>query len=457
MSTTEVSLRGWFALIVAGANFLVVFDSTGLSAAFPSIELAFPDVPRSTLAWLSSGFSIPLASLLLLAGKLADRYGRRRIYLGGVALFGLGGIAATASVSIWMLIAARVVQGSGGAMMVATAVALALPEFPVSQRGRAVAVFGSVGATLALISPLVSAVAVGISWRAVFVTGLPICLAVLIVGPRVLSEHPPVQEPEPLDVIGVIVGTGAVALLALGLLQSPLWGRTDLRTVSAIAVSAGLFAIFIRRGRTHPNPIMDLTLFSDRRYATATISQMGTQLAIFAFFFSIPLFVVNIWGWSQLRAGAMIAISLGLVYSSLAFGRYADRHGYRRLLISGGLVISLGMVWWITMLGSRPSFLLLLPGLVMLGLGQGMVGSIVTSAAMVTVPDHALARANAVHQTTRRMAHAVGVVAVVAILGDRDSESVMRFRWVWGLILAGNLFASIVATGYRDPPKLTKG
>ena len=177
------------------------------------------------------------------------------------------------------------------------------------------------------------------------------------------------------------------------------------------------------------NPLLDLTLFEDRRFATANLSQAGTQMAIFTWFFTTPLFLINVWGFSALAGGAAVAIGMVASFVSIPVGSWSDRHGYKRVLIAGGLVSVAGMAWWVSEVESEPNYWSgYLPGLVLFGIGAGMVGIVVTNAGLATMPEDSLASANAAFQTVRRLAGAIGVALAVAILGGRENDSVAAFR-----------------------------
>src|SRR5215213_10009662 len=285
------SRRPFAALLVASGSFVVVLDTFAAAVAFPRIEESFPDTPRTTLAWMSSGYSIALASLLLTAGKLGDRYGRRRVYLYGMAGFGVCAVLSALAPTPAFLITARVLQGCAGAMMISTSIALALMEYPPQRRGVAMGWIGVMGSLASLAGTVLAGniIDIGGSWRWVFLVTLPIAVAVLITGPRYLQEARSQSAQEgPLDVIGVFLGAAASGLLTFAVLQSGAWGLTDRRTLVLVAVALVAGALFVWRCSVAPEPLLHLHLFRHRRFLVATVSQLGSQFAIFAFFFWTP-------------------------------------------------------------------------------------------------------------------------------------------------------------------------
>ena len=446
------SRRPFLALLLASCSYVIVLDTFAAAVAFPKIEEAFPDTPRTTLAWLSSGYSIALAALLLVSGKLGDRYGRRKVYLRGMAVFTLGAVLSAISPTPAFLIAARVIQGGGGAMMVSTSVALALLEYPPERRGVAMGWNGLIGSLASLLGPVLAGnvIEFGGSWRWVFLASTPLCVAVLVLGPRFLQETQAASaQSEPIDLAGVAVGVTATALLTLGVIQSGSWGWNDPRTLATLTVALALMALFVWRCRTSPAPLLRLEIFEQRRFLVATVSQLGTQLGVFAFFFTTPLFLVNVWGWSTAGVGWALAIPLVVSFVSVPTGRFADRHGFRGVLVVGGLVGAGSMVWWLMAVGEQPEFFTqLLPGLLLYGFSLGMVGITSAAAALAGLEADELAMANSAFQTTRRLAQTLGTAASVAILGNRSADSLSSFRWVWVLNGVGFLFSGVVALWY---------
>ncbi len=432
--------------------FTIILDNNAANVAFPFIERSFPDTPRSTLAWVSTGFSIMAASLLLVSGKLADRMGRRRIFLLGMTVFVTASTLTALAPTPSLLIAARLVQGAGSALLTSTAIALLLPEFPPDKRGLALGIWGTFGSAGAAAGPTFGALAIeASSWRLVFLLNVPIAVVVLIVGRRILRDDRPEAAVGHLDVFGTVTGTLGIAALTFALLQGPRWGWRSVAVLGIAAACVVLLGVFFTWCHRSANPLLDLTLFHDRGFATANLSQAGTQMAIFTWFFTTPLFLINVWGFSALAGGAAVAIGMVASFVSIPVGSWSDRHGYKRVLIVGGLVSVAGMAWWVSEVESEPNYWSgYLPGLVLFGVGAGMVGIVVTNAGLATMPEHSLASANAAFQTVRRLAGAIGVALAVAILGGRENDSVAAFRNIWLLIGGGYLFSVLAILAYPD-------
>ena len=176
------------------------------------------------------------------------------------------------------------------------------------------------------------------------------------------------------------------------------------------------------------------------------MSQLGSQFSIFALFFWVPLFLSNVWDWSPSGIGWVLAIPLVVSLISLPVGHYADRRGYRGVLVLGGLVAAGSLVWFLVTTGDEPDFALrMLPGLLLFGVGIGMVGITAASAALAGLEAASLATANSVFQASRRIVQTLGVAVVVAVLGDRSADDVGSYQMVWIICIVGFVLSSIVA------------
>ena len=428
--------RAWVALGVASSTVvLIILDSGFVSLAFPELEEEFADTDRSTLSWISSGYFISLASLMLVTGRLAERVGRRRVFIGGLATYAFGALAMAVSAAPLLIIAARLVQGAGAAALTPVSLAIALKEFPMSRRSTAIGGWAVIGGTSGVVAPTVGAVLVdGFGWRAPFVLLAALLVLVALVAMRILDADQPTDVPSAIDLPSVPLAVTAVGAAALVLTKARSWGLFDQRLVVSLAVAVIAGAMLLHRSRSAPGSLIDLSLFTIRSYSVGSVASVFTQTGFFAFFFTAPLFFTEVWGYSVLAAGLALAFHQAVAaLVGLPLGRLADRVGVSRIVGFGGLVAALSFVLMITLVDTTPNLgLAILPAFVLGGVGTMANGAFTTSIALREIDDDALTRASSGYYVTRRLASGLGVVIGAAILGDASStESLGDFRVVW--------------------------
>jgi EmrB/QacA subfamily drug resistance transporter len=432
----QVPRRAWYVLLLTSfGQFFVIFDSTVLNVAFPSIERSFPDVPRSTLAWTLTSYSITTASLFLLAGRLADLFGRKRIFLLGIAIFALGSLGAGLAPTVGVLIATRVIQAVGGALMVPTSIALALPEFPPERRSLAVGVWGSIAALAGGLGPPLGAAVIELGgWRWVFFINVPALAVVVLLGRNVLRESQAEHSGIRLDVAAIPFGTAGLALLTLGVLEGNSWGWTSRAVLGCLVGAVALLGVVVMRSARHPEPLLDLELFRRRRFTAASTGSMLFNLPVGGFWFCAPLFMQTAWGYSVLKSGlAIMPTPVVLFFTATLAGRISDG-GWMKPVIALGItfnVVAMLGLWFF--LDETPNYWTgYFPWAIVYGLSLGLAWSTLTGAALVGVEANQFGIANGTNLTFRTIGGAVGVALVIAVLGSAgEAGSVAAFHRVW--------------------------
>ena len=309
--------RRWQVLLVtAVAVFMSFLDTTIVNIAFPDIRASFPESSLSQLSWILNAYNIVFAAALIPAGRLADRFGRRRFYFLGVFIFLAASVACGAAGSVGMLVAARGVQALGGAMLVPASLGLLLPEFPLERRATATALWGATGAVAAATGPSLGGLLVAWQgWRAVFFVNLLIGLPALLPARRLLRES---REPHTAvpDALGALLLGAGVGALALGIVQGPQWGWSSPRIVGSFIASAALLAAVLRRSTRHPVPVIDLSLFRVRSFAVANAGNFVFAVGFFGLLLCNVFFLTGVWHYSTLRAG--VALTPGPLMAALA-------------------------------------------------------------------------------------------------------------------------------------------
>lgn len=422
--------EAWYALFITScAQFFVSFDATALNVGFPSIERSFSSVPRTTLAWTLTSYSIGTASLLLLAGRLADLFGRKRVFLIGISVFALGSLAAGLSPHVGLLIASRAIQAVGGALMLPTSLALALPRFPVSRRSLAVAIWGSFAALAGGLGPPAGAglIALG-GWRAIFFLNIPVVIVVVILGRRFLEESSDLRKGVRLDLVSVPLGSIALASLTLAVLEGEKWGWTSGPVLALFLGALALFVIVVLRSRTHPEPLLDLALFRRRRFTGAAVTTFLFNAPISGFWFATPLFMQTIWGWSVLKSGmALVPTAVTVFIVANIAGRLSDRGMIKRTVTLGIVLVIVSGFGMYFVLGEKPNYWSgYFPFSVLYGLALGLAWSTITAAALIGVEPQRYGAANGAVVTFRTIGSAMGVAMVIAVSstgGERGSAA----------------------------------
>lgn len=437
-----------FAVTVAGA-FVVALDLSIVNVAFPSINASFPEASTTQLSWVLSAYSVVFGALLLGAGRIADRSGRRLWFLRGVAVFTLGSLLCGIATSPWLLIGGRVVQAVGAALLMPASLALLLDSTAAPLRAQAVAMWGGISALAVATGPSLGAVLIDSGgWRWAFFINLPVLIVVSIVTRRVVRES--VVGGPPPDLLGVILLSLAVAALALGITQSDEWGWTSPAVLGALAASVVLGAAAVQRARVHRAPAIDLTLFENRTVALANAATVAYAVGFFAMLLANVLFLTSVWEYSTLKAG--LAITPGpLVVALLSrhTGALAARVGYRPVLVAGSLVFAVAQLWSVFLMPIEPDYLgRWLPASLLTGLGVALTFPVLSAAAVAGLPPERFGVGGAVNQTARQMGAVLGVALLVAIVGTPTSpdEALEAFRRAWLMTTVASLASAAISS-----------
>ena len=440
----------WKVLLVTSvAVFMGFLDVTIVNIAFPDIEASFPGTSLAGLSWILNAYNIVFAALLVPAGRLSDRLGRRRMFFVGVSTFLAASVVCGLAPSVEVLVAARVVQAAGAAILVPTSLALLLPEFPLEQRATATALWGAAGGIAAATGPALGGVLVAAtSWRSVFFVNLAIGLPALIPARRLLRES---REPNPgplTDILGIVLLVAGVGLLSLGIVKGQDWGWGSAPVVASIVASALVLAAFAARSARHPAPVIELGLLRVRSFAVANAGVFLFALGFYAVLLANILFLTSVWGWSVLRAG--IAVTPGPLMAALsatAGGRLADRYGQRVVALPGGLLFAAGCLVFATRTGATPHYVSeFLPATLLTGTGVGLSFAAWGSAAVAELPPSRFATGSAISATSRQIGAVLGIAVLVAVIGTpRPEDAVSTFHTAWVLMALPATAAGLMA------------
>ncbi len=453
-----MSRRARVAAIVSVGVFVASLDLFIVNIAFPDIQRDFAGTSLASLSWVLNAYAIVFAALLVPAGRWADRTGRKRAFLGGLALFTLASAACAAAPSIGVLITARVVQAAGAAVLMPASLGLLLPEFPPEKRGLAIGLWAAVGGTAAAAGPVIGGLLVELSWRWVFLVNIPIGIAAIVAGTRVLHEIREEGAERP-DLVGAGLLTAAVATLIGGIIEGPDWGWADGRVLGLFAVALVLSVAFVVRSGRHPVPVVEPALLKVRAFAAANVAGVFFFIGFSAMLLGSVLWLTEVWGETALGAGLKIAPgpSMAALFA-VGGGILSGRIGPRAVGAVGALLFGLGGVWWATHLGATEHYASdYLPGMLIGGAGVGLVNPALAGAATAQLPPTRLATGSAVLTMSRQLGSALGVALLVAVLGTPSPSAVVdTFDHAWWMMVAA-AFASAAAFTFVGSLKAHEG
>ncbi len=444
---TTITRQAWLALgVTTLVTFLVVIDISAVNVAFPSIQEDL-STDRATLSWIISGYNITVGALLLASGRLADSIGRKKVFLPGVALFMVGSALCGLAGSVGLLIAARLVQGVGGAVVAASSFAVMLPEFPPARRSTAIGFAGATGALGAVVGPALGSVLIeAFDWRAIFLINVPLSLVVLLVAPRFLRESKDPGATGRIDLLGVLIGTLSVALVMFGIVQSEQWGLGDPRIWALVVVGIMLLPVLIRRSRHHPEPLLDLDLFAYRSFSSASAGVVFYGFAFTSGALVNSIVLQDLWQQDLAIVGlAFVPGPLLAAFISPLTGSVADRVGHRWVLAIGCVLCAIGYGALVVALGEEPSvWSRFVPLSLVAGAGIGLTVATWSSAGLSDIPPSKFGVAGATANTIRQASYALGISVSITLLATGvDEFDLAAYRWAWTWIAACYLLAAV--------------
>jgi EmrB/QacA subfamily drug resistance transporter len=406
-------------LIACTGAFLAFLDTTIVNIAFPDISASFSGADRDALSWVLDGYFVVIAALLVPAGGLADRYGHKRIFLLGVAGFTTASLLCALAPTLETLIAARVLQGVGAALIAPTSLAIVLDSFPPERRAAGVGIWGAAAAAAAATGPTLGGALVELNdWRLVFLVNLPLGAAIVWFGSRELIARPPRDSRLP-DLPGAAMLAASLALLTLAIIEGNEWGWAEVPTLACFAGAALLLAGVVARSTRHPRPIVEPALFADRAFRIGNLGTLLFSAAFFSIVLGNVLFLTSIWGYSVLTAG--LATLPGPAWTTVVSGpagKLADRFGHRAVVVPGAIVFAAG-VMVLRSAGAEPDWLgVWLPGATLTGIGIGLAFPTLGAAAVRDIPDDRFATASAVNAAFRQIGAVLGTALLVTIVGE---------------------------------------
>jgi len=422
-------------VVIAMAQLMVVLDATIVNIALPSIQQALHFTPTG-LEWVINAYTLAFGGLLLLGGRAGDLLGRRRMFVVGLLVFTLGSLAGGFATSAAWLIAARAAQGIGGAIVAPTVLSLIADTFPEgAPRNRAMGIYAVMAGSGAAIGLLLGGlITTYFSWRWVLFVNVPIGLLLAFVAPRVLVARE--AQPGRFDLPGALSGTSGMTLLVYGLNRAATAGWSNNITLGALVGAAILLGAFLLIEVRSEQPLMPLSIFSQRNRTGAYGLSLAMGVAMFGMFFFLTLFVQNILGYSPIKAGlAFLPVTAAIVLMAGVVSQTVGRIGPRLPITLGSLVVT-GALFWLSRMTEQTTYVWgVLGPMVALGIG----------AALIFVPLSLIAVSGA-------RSHELGLASALLNVGQQVGGSI-------GLALLDTIAATVtknqLSTGPLTPPAIT--
>ncbi len=452
------SRQGLALVVIASAQLMVVLDATIVNVSLPHIQRAL-GFSGSSLEWVVNAYAVTFGGLLLLGGRAGDRLGRRRVFIAGLVLFSAASLLGGFATSQWWLLAARAVQGAGGAVIAPNALALITTTFPEGKpRNRAMGVYsamaGGGGAVGLLLGGILTTY---VSWRWVLFVNVPIGMVIAAAAPRVLAESP--RRPGPIDLAGAVTCTAGIALLVYGLSKAAtgpdgVSHGGDPPVLASLAASAVLIVSFVLIELRSSHPLLPMWVLADRNRSGAYLIMLCIGTAMFGMFFFLTLFTQTVLGYSAVRSGiAYLPFTVGIVAAAGLASRLVARIGPRPLILAGAAAAAGGMFWFSTLTEHAGYGGQLLGPILVTSSGLGLLFVPLSLVALHNVADQHAGVAASLLNTGQQVGGAIGLAALgtiawTAVAGNLRNASAAIAAGRQQAAPPAQLMAHALATGF---------
>ena len=420
---TDENRKWWTLVAVSFGLFMIMLDNTVVNVALPAMQSSL-HLKISELEWVVTGYALTFGAFMLTGGKLADLFGRRRMFVLGLIIFTASSLACGLAGNPHVLIGARVVQGLGAALMNPATLSIITVTFPPKQRGTAIGIWAGVSALALAIGPLVGGlITQHINWNWIFFINIPIGAVAIAFAYAFVDESRDESHEQKTDILGLV--TSAVGLFALtyGLIESNNYGWSSTRIIGSLVVAAISLGAFIALELHQRLPMLDLSLFKNRTFAGANAVMLLVGLAMFGVFFYVPLYMQQVLDYSPVQAGAaFLPMTVLIILIAPWAGRYSDKIG-ARWLMGGGLLLLTGSLFLFSRMGVHADFWTLLPAMLLGGTGMALTMTPTTAAAMSAVSRDKAGVGSAVLNSMRQVGGSLGIALMGTIISSRTASS----------------------------------
>jgi EmrB/QacA subfamily drug resistance transporter len=418
--------KWWTLVAVCTGVFMLLLDITIVNVALPDIQRDL-DASLSDLQWVIDAYALTLAALLLTAGSLADRFGRKRLFAIGTIVFTLGSLLCGLAPTVLFLSLARAGQGIGGAIMFATALALLSGAFSGKERGTAFAFFGATTGVAVAVGPVLGGVLTsGLSWNWIFWVNIPICVFAILVTLNKVEESRDPNAGRP-DWIGFLTFSTALGLLVYALIRGGEDGWGDARVVQCFVASGVLLVAFVVSQLLQKSPMFDLRLLRVPTFVGGLVAAIGVSASVFSLLTYLIIYVQNVLGFSAVEAGVRFLFLSGMSFvAAIVAGRLTSHLPTKWLIAPGFLVAALGLYLMrgIATSDDPSQWTHLIPGLIVAGLGIGLINVPLASTAVGVVSPERSGMASGVNSTFRQVGIATGIAALGSIFSHQVADGI---------------------------------
>src|SRR6516165_2057472 len=440
--------------VLSLAVFMSSLDLFIVNLAFPYISRQYPGTSLSSLSWVLNAYTIVFAAVLVPAGRWADRIGRRRVFVAGLAGFTAGSVLCGLAPGVGLLIAARVIQAAGAGAMVPASLSLLLAAVPPPVRPKALGTWSALGALGAALGPVIGGALVQANWRWVFWINVPVGVAAVVLAVRVVPESKDETAQGRPDLVGALLLAASVGLVALALVKAPGWGWGSASFLGLLAASLACGWAMVARSRRHHSPVIELELLRSRTFSGAFAASILYYAGFGAFVLSAVEFLTGVWHYSAVLAGLAIAPGplMVLPFARLVAPRLAARlGGPGRVAVIGCAVNALSQLLWLYLMQVAPDYVSnLLPAQLLGGAGVGLAIPSLLGAGSASLTPARFGTGSGILNTARQVGTVLGVAGLVAILARvSPTDPVAPYRD--GLLLIVAFFAAAGAVAAALP------
>jgi EmrB/QacA subfamily drug resistance transporter len=417
--------RRWWTLVTVGlATFMTYLDNNVTNVAIPTIQRSL-HLSIAGLEWVVSSYVLVFAGLLLVGGRLADVYGRRRLFFAGTVVFTLASLAAGLAGSGGVLIGSRVVQGLGAALLVPTTLAIIMATFrDARERTAAIGIWTAIGAMALAFGPLIGGfISQHLHWGWIFFINVPVGIISLAIAAVSMDESRDITAVRSLDMPGMVTSSAALLALTYALIEGHDRGWTSPVILGAFALAAAAAAAFVAIESRASHAMVQITLFRSRLFSGGTVTMMLWAFGIFGIYFFTSIYLQDILGFSPTKAGlAFVPMALCLAAAASVAGPVYAWLGAHRTAAAGMVMMAVGL-YLFSVLGAGATFASLMPGFILFGAGAGLMQVPLTNSVLHSQPAERSGIASALLNASREVAGLLGITVIGAILRSRQGDA----------------------------------